>query len=91
VEKELESWPSKGEIVFKDMDLRYKEGDLKNDLTLSKLNFRVEPGHKVGVVGRTGAGKSTLGAALSRIIELAGGQILIDGKSIAGIPMHILR
>jgi len=91
VEKGLENWPAKGEMIFKDMDLRYKEGDEKNELTLKKLNFTVQAGHKIGVVGRTGAGKSTMGAAISRIIELAGGSVIIDGKCTAGIPMHILR
>lgn len=73
------------------MDLRYKEGDLDNDLTLKNLNFVVAPGHKVGVVGRTGAGKSTMGAAISRIIELARGKILIDGVDISMVPKQVLR
>lgn len=72
-------------MVFKDVDLRYKENDPKSDLTLKNLCFEVTPGHKIGVVGRTGAGKSTMGAAISRIIELASGSITIDGKDIAGV------
>jgi len=43
------------------------------------LSFNVRPGEKVGIVGRTGAGKSTISAALSRIVELEAGQIEIDG------------
>lgn len=46
---------------------------------------------KVGVVGRTGAGKSTIGLTLSRIIELESGKILIDGVDISKIDLHLLR
>ena len=46
---------------------------------------------KVGVVGRTGAGKSTLGLTLSRIIELESGAILIDGVDISKVDLHLLR
>ena len=58
---------------------------------LKGLNFTVEPGSKVGVVGRTGAGKSTISLALSRIVELCGGQILIDGQDISKIDIHLVR
>lgn len=51
----------------------------------------VESGIKVGVVGRTGAGKSTLSMAMTRIVELAGGQILIDGVDIAKYDLQELR
>lgn len=51
----------------------------------------VESGIKVGVVGRTGAGKSTLSMAMTRIVELAGGQILIDGVDIAKHDLQELR
>ena len=48
------------------------------DLVLKKLTFDVKSGEKIGIVGRTGAGKSTISMALSRMVELAGGQITID-------------
>ena len=52
-------------------------------MVLKKLNFEVAAGHKVGVVGRTGAGKSTISIALTRIVELAGGAIEIDDVDIS--------
>ena len=77
-----ESWPEKGEIAFKNVSLRYQPD---SKLTLKNLSFIVNGGSKVGVVGRTGSGKSTTALALPRIIELADGYIEIDGKDIAKI------
>ena len=68
--KAPEGWPKKGEIEFKDVDLRYRP---KTEIVLKKLSFKIQSGHKVGVVGRTGAGKSTLSMALTRIVEICGG------------------
>ena len=55
------------------------------------MSFKVEPGHKVGVVGRTGAGKSTLCMAMTRIVELESGSISVDGQDIAKIDLKALR
>ena len=63
-----ESWPQHGQISFKNYSARYREG---LDLVLKDVSFDVQPGAKVGVVGRTGAGKSSLTLALFRIIEAA--------------------
>ncbi|CAL8093847.1 unnamed protein product [Calicophoron daubneyi] len=82
------NWPSKREIVFENYSTRYREG---LQLTLKSLNLIVKPGEKIGVVGRTGAGKSTLTLALFRLIEAAGGRILIDGVDIGKIGLHDLR
>ena len=62
------------------MHLRYRP---TTELVLKGLTFDVKAGTKVGVVGRTGAGKSTISMALSRIVELDQGQILIDGVDIS--------
>lgn len=59
-------------MSFKDVELRYRP---ETDLVLRGLSFEVLPGQKIGVVGRTGAGKSTLCLAISRILELEKGQI----------------
>ncbi len=61
------------------------------ELCLRNLTFNVEPGLKVGVVGRTGAGKSTMSLALSRIVELCGGFISIDGVKISDIDINQVR
>ncbi|KAG0052602.1 hypothetical protein BGZ83_002372 [Gryganskiella cystojenkinii] len=63
-----ESWPQHGQISFRNYSARYREG---LDLVLQNVSFEVAPGAKVGVVGRTGAGKSSLTLALFRIIEAA--------------------
>lgn len=61
------------------------------DPVLSNLNIEIEPGEKIGIVGRTGAGKSTLTLALFRIIECQEGEIWIDGVEIHRIGLHELR
>jgi len=61
------------------------------DLVLSKVSFKIEGGMKVGIVGRTGAGKSTLGITLSRIVELMEGCIEIDGVDISKMELRKLR
>lgn len=55
------------------------------------LNFRIAAGTKVGVVGRTGAGKSTLAMALTRLVEIEKGQILIDNQDIGSVDLDDLR
>ena len=84
----LKNWPSVGEIVFKDLKMRYQE-DLEP--ILKGISFKVNGGEKVGIVGRTGAGKSSITLSLFRIIEPADGAILIDGVDISQIGLHTLR
>ncbi|KFH64460.1 hypothetical protein MVEG_09196 [Podila verticillata NRRL 6337] len=62
------SWPEQGQIVFENYSTRYREG---LDLVLKNISITVESGEKVGIVGRTGAGKSSLTLALFRMIEAA--------------------
>jgi ABC-type multidrug transport system fused ATPase/permease subunit len=82
------SWPEKGEVVFDNVDLRYRSG---LPLVLHGLNMHVRGGEKIGVCGRTGAGKSSIMQALFRIVELSGGSISIDGVDISKIGLHELR
>ncbi|KAJ2802822.1 hypothetical protein H4R21_002273, partial [Coemansia helicoidea] len=81
-------WPEHGAVEFRDYSTRYREG---LDLVLKGLSFRVQPSQKVGIVGRTGAGKSSLTLALFRIIEAAGGQVLLDGQDIAQYGLADVR
>lgn len=81
-------WPENGQVVFEDYTVRYREG---LDLVLKGISFTVKGGEKVGIVGRTGAGKSSLTLSLFRIIEAAGGKILIDGQDISKMGLHTLR
>jgi len=83
-----DTWPAKGEIEFKDVYLRYRPN---TDLALKGLNFKIKQGVKVGVVGRTGAGKSTLGLTLLRIMEIEKGNIYIDGVDIRKVELKTLR
>ncbi|KAF9999563.1 Canalicular multispecific organic anion transporter 2 [Entomortierella chlamydospora] len=63
-----ESWPTHGHVQFKNYSTRYRQG---MDLVIRNVSFEVQPGEKIGIVGRTGAGKSSLTLALFRIIEAA--------------------
>ncbi|KAJ1525343.1 hypothetical protein ONE63_010161 [Megalurothrips usitatus] len=82
------SWPEQGAVEFRKYAIRYREG---LDLVLKGIDVSVGGGEKVGIVGRTGAGKSSLTLGLFRIVEAAGGQILIDGVDIGRVDLHTLR
>ncbi|XP_050740738.1 multidrug resistance-associated protein 1 isoform X5 [Drosophila biarmipes] len=82
------NWPQEGRVEFQNFQVRYREG---LDLVLRGVSFDIKGGEKVGIVGRTGAGKSSLTLALFRIIEAAGGRISIDGVDIATMGLHMLR
>ena len=77
-----------GEIRFKQVKLRYAEG---LPLALKGSSFRVKAGEKVGIVGRTGAGKSSIMTALLRIVEIDSGEIRIDGINTLDMGLHDLR
>ncbi|EEH36890.1 metal resistance protein YCF1 [Paracoccidioides lutzii Pb01] len=81
-------WPSQGGVQFKNYSTRYREG---LDLVLQDINLDIKPHEKIGVVGRTGAGKSSLTLALFRIIEATAGNISIDGLDISTIGLLDLR
>uniref|UniRef100_A0A8C3AL27 Multidrug resistance-associated protein 1 n=1 Tax=Cyclopterus lumpus TaxID=8103 RepID=A0A8C3AL27_CYCLU len=81
-------WPTEGCIEIRGLGLRYRH-DL--DLAIRNITIKIHQGEKVGIVGRTGAGKSSLTLALFRIIEASEGQIFIDGVDIAQLGLHELR
>jgi len=81
------NWPKEGKITFKDVNLIYENVPKP---ALSNLNFVIEGGEKIGIVGRTGAGKSSLLAALFRMCEPEG-VIQIDGINTFSIGLHDLR
>ncbi|KAN0041553.1 hypothetical protein ACTFIV_004095 [Dictyostelium citrinum] len=82
------NWPSHGKIVFKNLWLTYREG---LDPVLRGINCTIEPRTKVGIVGRTGAGKSSLTQALFRLVEPLRGTIEIDGIDITELGLNPLR
>lgn len=81
------SWPEHGEIQFKEVFLRYSEDDSP---VIKNVSFVINAKEKIGVVGRTGAGKSSLIQALLRLTDIEG-KIMIDGVDIKTIPLHELR
>ena len=82
------TWPNQGQVQFKNVTLKYRP---TTPAVLKNLTFIVDPGTKIGVVGRTGAGKSTICISLSRIVELFEGQIDIDGLDISQLDLQQLR
>lgn len=83
-----EDWPQKGEIVFHDVHMRYRP---QLPLALEGFNLHVKPGERIGIVGRTGAGKSSITMALFRMVELAKGRIEVDGIDIRTVGLQDLR
>ena len=83
-----ENWPDTGKITFENYQTRYREG---LDLVLKGINMTIKAEEKIGICGRTGAGKSSLTLALFRIIEPAYGKIVIDNVDISVLGLHQLR
>ena len=109
------TWPEHGEIIFSNVEMRYRYVVLVAihpdalsrmlwesrcrltmyrdglPLVLKGLDMHVAAGERIGVVGRTGAGKSSIMSTLFRLVELSGGSITIDGVDISTIGLHDLR
>jgi len=83
-----QSWPSEGHIDIKDLKVKYRD-DL--EYVLKGINCSIKPGERIGIVGRTGAGKSSLVSSLFRLIEASEGSIEIDNVDIATVGLHKLR
>ncbi|OLL23812.1 ATP-dependent bile acid permease [Neolecta irregularis DAH-3] len=86
--KPSKNWPDKGAISVRNLVLEYAS-DLPP--VIKDISFNVEAGAKVGIVGRTGAGKSTIAAAFFRFLEAKQGTIIIDGVDISEIGLQDLR
>jgi len=82
------SWPSEGTLHFQDVSLRYGSA---LPLALCSLELLVSGGEKLGVVGRTGAGKTSLTNVLFRLVDCEAGSVLLDGVNIAKLGLHTLR
>ncbi|KAL4957572.1 P-loop containing nucleoside triphosphate hydrolase protein [Aspergillus filifer] len=82
------TWPEKGQITFSNVAMRYREG---LPLVLRNLSMSVSAGERIGIVGRTGAGKSSIMSALFRLTELSSGSITIDGIDISTVGLQDLR
>ncbi|KAI9109436.1 hypothetical protein K1719_019490 [Acacia pycnantha] len=82
------SWPSKGRIELQNLEIRYRPNA---PLVLKEITCTFKEGSRVGIVGRTGSGKSTLVSALFRLVDPAKGDIIIDGISILSMGLKDLR
>ncbi|KAF2084152.1 ABC multidrug transporter-like protein [Saccharata proteae CBS 121410] len=82
------SWPQSGAITFTNASMRYRPS---LPLVLRNLTLSIRGGERVGVVGRTGAGKSSIMSTLFRLVELDGGKIEIDGVDIKNVGLRDLR
>ena len=87
-EKIHKDWPQSGELVIANASMRYRP---RLPLALHNLNLTIPSGEKIGIVGRTGAGKSSILAILLRTVELAEGTITISGVNTRSIGLHDLR
>ena len=81
-------WVSHGKIIFKNFTAKYRPN---TDKVLKDINIEISPGQKIGVVGRAGAGKSTLCLAICRFLEASEGRIEIDGVDISQVGLNDLR
>ena len=90
ITKDLKSknWPSRGRIEIKDYSCRYRP---ETPIILKNVNLTINPGEKIGIVGRTGSGKSSLIISLARIIEPLTGAIYIDGVDLQTVNLEFLR
>ncbi|KAJ7056631.1 ABC transporter [Mycena amicta] len=86
--KPVASWPAQGQIEMKNIVLKYRPG---LPAVIKGLSMSVRAGEKIGIVGRTGAGKSSIMTALFRLVELTSGSIVIDGVDISKIGLGDLR
>ena len=88
VEEPGAGWPSNGAIQFIDVSMRYRPG---LPLVLKSMSMKIQAGEKVGICGRTGAGKSSIMVSLLRLVDVESGKILIDGIDINGMSLGQLR
>ena len=87
-DNKLENWPSLGKIEFINFSVKYRPD---TEIVLKNLNFLIQGKEKIGIVGRTGSGKSTITLCLFRILEATEGKILIDDIDISTIGLDMLR
>ena len=80
-----EGWPVRGHVVFENVALQYRK---ELEPAIRGVSLDIPAGAKVGIVGKTGGGKSTLNAALLRLVPISQGRVLIDGVDIATLKVH---
>jgi len=83
-----EEWPRTGSVTFEGVSMRYRKG---LPCALDDLSFQIPAGKSCGVVGRTGAGKSSLTVALFRLVEIEEGRIMFDGVDLSNLGLSDVR
>ncbi len=83
-----ENWPQTGSLEFKNVSLRYAE---HLPMVLKNVSFKIKSGSRVGLVGRTGSGKTTIFQSVYRFVDIVSGEILLDNQSIHQIPLKLVR
>ncbi|EHK26141.1 uncharacterized protein TRIVIDRAFT_36031 [Trichoderma virens Gv29-8] len=83
-----EEWPAQGSLEFANLSVQY---DSTSHPVLQNISISIKPGQKLGLVGRSGSGKSSLIQALFRMANTPAGQILLDGQDIARVPKSLIR
>lgn len=81
-------WPSQGQILIKNVYMKYAE---HLDFSLKGVTISIKPGEKIGVVGRTGSGKSSIIRSIFRIFEINSGEISVDGVNLLNLGLHTFR
>ena len=82
------NWPVKGSIQFEDYKMKYRDD---TEIVLKGVNGKIKDKEKIGIVGRTGSGKSSICLSLFRIIEPYAGRIIIDGVDVEEVGLDLLR
>ncbi|XP_035827891.1 multidrug resistance-associated protein 5 [Aplysia californica] len=82
------SWPSEGHLNFRQYKMRYLDGQ---PAVIKGISLNIQPREKIGIVGNSGSGKSSLGVGMFRLVEAAAGTIMIDQINIRDVPLEVLR
>ena len=86
--QKIHDWPKNGKIEFKDFSLKYMGN---HNCSLNNINLTIEQGDKVGIVGRTGSGKTSLAQSLFKLIEPYNGYLMIDNVDIRDLDISDIR
>ncbi len=82
------AWPRSGSLEFRNVSLRYAD---HLPMVLKNVSFKIKSGSRVGLIGRTGSGKTTIFQSVYRFVDIVAGQILLDNQSIHQVPLKLIR